>query len=127
VCRSYSLVSLINGVLDEVLDVLLDQEGLEIDEPDRMEQDTALHKAVRYTNTLDQKEWEAGHQIVDILIDAGCDPRIRNKAKLKPMELIDPRNKALRSVFQKAEYSMAVGDDVVQEDDDEGGSGSETD
>jgi len=111
----------------EVLDMLLDQEGLEIDEPDRMEQDTVLHKAVRFTNTLDPKEWEAGHQIVDILIDAGCDPRIRNKAKLKPLELIDPRNKDLRSVFQRAEYSMVVGDDVVQEDDDEGGSGSETD
>ena len=107
--------------------MLLDQEGLEIDEPDRMEQDTPLHKAVRFINELNPKEWEMGQQIVDILLDAGCDPRIRNKAKLKPIELVDPRNKELRLVLQKAEYGMQVGDDVVQEDDDEGGSGTESD
>ena len=60
---------------DEVLDVLLDQEGLEIDNLDRMEKDTPLHKAVRFVNNLDKEEWEAGHQVAEILIDAGCDPR----------------------------------------------------
>lgn len=54
--------------------------------------------------------------------------RIRNKANLKPLDLVDPRNKELRSSLQKAEYSMQMGDDVVQDDDDgPGGSGSETD
>jgi uncharacterized protein len=57
------------------LDLLLDQEGLEIDELDRMEKDTPLHKAVRFTNELDTKEWDVGRQVVDILLDAGCDPR----------------------------------------------------
>ena len=65
-------------LLDEVLDLLLDQEGLEIDELDRMEKDTPLHKAVRFSNELDVKEWDAGRQIVDILLDAGCDPRYGN-------------------------------------------------
>ncbi len=45
--------------------MLLDQEGLEIDEPDRMDADTPLHKAVRYTNSLNQKDWDAGAHIVD--------------------------------------------------------------
>jgi hypothetical protein len=58
-----------------VLDLLLDQEGLEIDELDRMEKDTPLHKAVRYTNSLSSQDWEVGQQIADILVDAGCDPR----------------------------------------------------
>jgi hypothetical protein len=48
---------------------------LEIDELDRMEKDTPLHKAVRYTNSLDKADWLVGHSVVDILIDAGCDPR----------------------------------------------------
>jgi hypothetical protein len=60
---------------DEVLDLLLDQEGLEIDELDRLEKDTPLHKAVRYANSLNQPDWEVGQQIADILVDAGCDPR----------------------------------------------------
>lgn len=111
----------------EVLDLLLDQEGIEIDEVDRLERDTPLHKAVRYVNSLDKSAWEtAGHPIVDILLDAGCDPRIRNKAKLKPVELADPRNTALRSMLQKGEYAMTAGGDVVQEDDD-GPTGSASD
>lgn len=113
--------------LDDILDQLLDQEGIHIDEVDRMEADTPLHKAVRYVNSLDKSEWEpAGHPIVDILLDAGCDPRIRNKAKLKPVELADPRNTALRSMLQKGEFAMTAGGDVVQDDDD-GPTGSASD
>jgi len=118
-----------NGVLHvaatsgsyEVLDMLLDQEGLEIDNVDRMEQDTPLHKAVRHVNLLEKEEWPAGHQIVDILLDAGCDPRIRNKAKLRPFDLTDPRNTELRTMLQKGEFAMQAGDDVVKEDDDDDG------
>ncbi|KAF2656225.1 ankyrin repeat domain-containing protein [Lophiostoma macrostomum CBS 122681] len=111
----------------EVLDILLDQEGLEIDEIDRMEKDTPLHKAVRYVNSLDKSDWvDVGHPIVDILLDAGCDPRIRNKAKLKPVDLADPGNKELRSLLQKGEYAMTAAGDVVEEDDD-GPTGSASD
>lgn len=102
-----------------VLDLLLDQEGLEIDELDRMERDTPLHKAVRYVNELDKKEWDQGLPVVEILLDAGCDPRIRNKAKLRPVDLVDPRNTELRALLQKAEYGMMVGNDVVAEDDED--------
>jgi len=124
-----------NGVLHlaathgnyEILDILLDQEGLEIDELDRLEKDTPLHKAVRYVNTLDKVDWDHGHQIVDILLDAGCDPRIRNQAKLKSLDLADPRNEGLRALLRKAEYSMQAGDDVVDDDDGPTGSGSESD
>lgn len=116
-------------LLDEVIDVLLDQEGLEIDDVDRLERDTPLHKAVRYCNSLDKSEWaDVGHPIVEILLDAGCDPRIRNGAKLKPVELADPRNTVLRGILQKGEFAMTAGDDVVREDDDgPTGSGSESD
>lgn len=111
----------------DVLDIILDQEGVEIDNIDRMEHDTPLHKAVRYVNTLNKSDWEsAGHPIVDILLDAGCDPRIRNKAKLKPLELVDPRNTVLRAELQKAEYALQAGGDVVADDDD-GPAGSASD
>ncbi|KAL9014219.1 MAG: hypothetical protein Q9173_001125 [Seirophora scorigena] len=100
----------------EVLDTLLDQENLEVDPLDRLERDTPLHKAVRFINSLPASQWDAAHSIADLLIDAGADPRIRNKAKLKPMDLVDPKNAELRYVLQKAEYSMTVGDDVVVRD-----------
>ena len=41
-----------------------------------MEKDTPLHKAVRYTNGLDMNVWSEGNRIIDILLDAGCDPRL---------------------------------------------------
>jgi hypothetical protein len=54
--------------------------------------------------------------------------RIRNKAKLRPIDLTDPRNTELRSLLQKAEFTMLAGDDVVQEDDDDdAGAGSASD
>lgn len=61
--------------IDDILDQLLDQEGLEVDPIDRLEGDTPLHKAVRFINGLPKQEWEAGSSIVDLLIDAGADPR----------------------------------------------------
>ena len=60
---------------DDILDQLLDQEGLEVDPIDRLEGDTPLHKAVRFINGLSKQEWEAGSSIVELLLDAGADPR----------------------------------------------------
>ncbi|PSK60264.1 hypothetical protein B9Z65_1162 [Elsinoe australis] len=111
----------------DVLDQLLDQEGVEIDLTERREGDTCLHKAVRYVNGLQSTAWVEGNKVPEILIDAGCDPRIRNKAKLKPFDLVDPRNTALRSMLQKAEFTMVAGDDVVQDDSDDGGPASDSD
>ena len=54
--------------------------------------------------------------------------RIRNKAKLRPIDLADPRNTDLRRALQKAEMGITAGDDVVDEDEDEpNGPGSESD
>ncbi|KAI9833055.1 MAG: hypothetical protein M1819_003888 [Sarea resinae] len=111
----------------EVLDMLLDQEGLEVDPLDRLEKDTPLHKAVRYTNGLSKGDWEVGNGIVELLLDAGADPRLRNKGKLRAIDLVDPRNTELRSILQKAEYAMTAGNDVVEESDDEGPTGSASD
>ena len=58
----------------EVLDVLLDQEGVEIDLQEGREGDTCLHKAVRFANSRGSGE-EDGVRVVEILLDAGCDPR----------------------------------------------------
>lgn len=52
-------------------------------------------------------------QLVEYLIDAGADTRMRNKAKLKPVELVDPRNKELRARLQKEEFSKMIGSDIV--------------
>lgn len=58
-----------------MLDLLLDQEGLEVDPIDRLEADTPLHKAVRFVNGLSKSDWEAGSSLIELLLDAGADPR----------------------------------------------------
>ncbi len=147
---------------DSVVDMLLDQEGLEVDPLDRMEGDTPLHKAVRFVNGLPSGDWEDAKAMAELLLDAGADPRsvsiavapcacervlgrmahrprkrtlltlapcrIRNKAKLKPFELVDPRNTELRSILRNAEFAMMAGDDVVDnEEEEQGPTGSASD
>lgn len=58
-----------------------------------------------------------------------CGDRIRNKAKLRPIDLADPRDAELRRTLQKAAMAMEVGDDVVVEDEEDrrDGPGSESD
>ncbi|KAK5110071.1 hypothetical protein LTR62_006316 [Meristemomyces frigidus] len=116
----------------EVLDLILDQEGVEIDHKERREGDTCLHSAVRFCNELGSgtgEEREEGKQVVDILVDAGCDPRIRNKAKLRPIDLVDPQNKEVRHALQMAELTLNAAGDAVEEDDEAApnGPGSESD
>jgi uncharacterized protein len=45
--------------------------------------------------------------------------RVRNKAKLKAVELVDPRNSELRKILQKGEYSMTVGANELANDDED--------
>lgn len=109
----------------DILDLLLDQEGVEIDHTEPREGDTVVHKAVRYVNG----GGEGGKEVVEILVDAGCDPRIRNKARLRAVDLLDPRCEEVRVVLQQAELGYQAGGDVVVEDegDTAPGSGSESD
>lgn len=76
-------------------------------------------------------EGNPGNAIVEILVDAGCDPRIRNKGKMKPGEVVDPRNEALRSFLRRAEVLAvemeAGGGEIEGEGYEEGGEGPESD
>ena len=78
--------------LDETLDILLDQEGLEVDPVNRLEQDTPLHKAIRFINELQSEQWDSASTIVELLLDAGADPRSALPAPLKTLlpEKIEP-------------------------------------
>lgn len=56
---------------------------------------------------------------VDRLRVVSVECRIRNKAKLKAIELVDPPNTALRGILQKAEFALIAGDEVVNGDEHE--------
>jgi len=140
-----------NTILDEIIDMLLDQEGFECDPINRREGDTPLHTAVRWVNEQSTEDQEYGYNLIDMMLEAGSDPkwdkpygwgrymlwgleltsylRIRNKAKLKAADLVNPRNTELRDLIQKAEYVLQnQGDFIdVEEEEDEGPTGSNSD
>ena len=53
--------------------------------------------------------------------------RIRNKAKLKAFDLVDPTFAELRDVLNRAEFMLVAGDDVIDEERDDGRAGSASD
>src|ERR1700758_5316321 len=89
---------------DEIIDMLLDQEGFECDPLTRIEGDTPLHSAIRYINSLPitPETSEFSSQLISIMTEAGNDPRIKNKASLTPYQLTDPRNEKLRRQLEDA-------------------------
>jgi hypothetical protein len=104
------------------MDALFDIQYFECDPVTRIDQDTPLHVAVRYANEKDQ---ELGLEMVSMMCEAGCDPRVRNKSGQKPVDLVFGANTELKSVLQKAEYVL---NENIQEDvDGDGGTGSASD
>lgn len=113
----------------EVLDILLDQHGVEVDPQNRLDGDTPLHLAVRYSI----EEPEHGAFIVEELIDAGCDPRLLNNHGLKPIDLAGKDCEKLVEVLQSAEYAILaekeeeIHKDLIQEEEEAEGSASDSD
>ena len=114
---------------DEIIDYLLDQEGFDCDKLNKREGATPLHSAVRWANEQGKENHDFVIQLIEMMLDAGSDPRIRNKAKLKAADLVNPSNTELREAIQKAEYVMQnEGDFVeVEDEEDEGPTGSNSD
>lgn len=84
---------------------------------------------MRWANEQGKENHDYAIQLIEMMLEAGSDPRIRNKAKLKAADLVNPSNTELREAIQKAEYVMQnEGDFVdVEEEEDEGPTGSNSD
>lgn len=107
---------------DEIIDHLLDQANFECDPVNRQEGDTPLHSAIRWINSEPPAQREFGNHLVDMMLEAGSSPRIKNKGGLTAIQLVDPRNKGLRELIQKHEYAaLNAGDFIVPEKSGNGG------
>ena len=115
----------IDRYADDVMDELLNIELLECDPLTRREKETPIHCAVKYAN---EREVELGEAMAKMLIDAGGDPRVRDRHGRKPAEICTGRTVELRSVLAKEEYILNEGlDKSTHAEDDDTGSGPPSD
>lgn len=97
----------------EVVDALLDMPGFECDPVNRLEGDTPLHSAVRWVNSEPEAQREFGAALVEMMLEAGSNPRLKNKGGLTPLQLVDPRNESLKEVIRRHEYASLNAGDFV--------------
>ncbi|QUC17903.1 uncharacterized protein UV8b_02144 [Ustilaginoidea virens] len=100
----------------EVIDALLDQPGFECDPINRLEGDTPLHAAVRWISEEPSDQWGYGFQLVMMMLEAGSDPRVRNKAGLTALQLVNPEDYPLRGLIETHVYAAQNQGDFVSVD-----------
>jgi hypothetical protein len=97
----------------EIIDALLDMPDFECDPVNRVEGDTPLHSAIRWINSEPEAQREFGNALVEMMLEAGSNPRVKNKGGLTPLQLVDPRNEGLKEVIRKHEYASLNAGDFV--------------
>ena len=107
----------------EIIDMLLDQPGFECDPVNRTEGDTPLHAAIRWINGEPPAQREFGNALVEMMLEAGSNARVKNKGGLTPLQLVDPRNEGLKEVIRKHEYAVLNAGDFVGAEEVKGGKG----
>lgn len=112
-----------NGAYD-VIDFILDQEGVEIDPINRLQQNTPLHSAVEFASS----DKVLGKAVVELLIEAGADPMPKNVRHKRAIDLAAGNSEiiqSLRGAMYAAEMQSSVGgadgpaDGEVDDGDDE--------
>ncbi|KTW32758.1 uncharacterized protein T551_00243 [Pneumocystis jirovecii RU7] len=109
------------------LNILLDIQDLEMNSKNFLEENTPLHKAVEYQYKdkdialemsiyflCKHKKYISDPKLVESLINAGADPRIKNKMKQKPIDLVDRKNNDIQSILKKAELAYFIEKNDIQ-------------
>lgn len=107
----------------DVMDALFDIQYFECDPLTRVDQDTPLHVAVRFAN---EKDSALGLEMIEMMCEAGCDPRVRNKHGQKPVDLVYGDHKEIKSALQKAEYILNENIQANEDDGDDAGSATDS-
>ena len=98
---------------DEIIDMLLDQPSFECDPVTRLEGDTPLHSAIRWLNSEPPAQRPFGRALIEMMLEAGSNPRVKNKGGLTAYNLVDPSNQELRDVIRQHEYASQNAGDFV--------------
>lgn len=105
---------------DDAIDFLFSQDGLECDPINRVEGDTPVHSAIRWTSQqTDAEDRQLGAALVEMMLSDGASTRIRNKQRRTPLQLVevvDKGNEALKEIIRRQEYEELNRGDFVDAD-----------
>ena len=116
VCADTGIFCATSPFADEIIDLLLDQPDFECDPLTRKDGDTPLHTAIRWLNSEPPAQRPFGLALVGMMLEAGSNPRAKNKGGLTPHALVDPSNPELRELIRKHEFSTMNAGDYVNVD-----------
>ena len=116
VCADTGIFCATSPFADEIIDLLLDQPDFECDPLTRKDGDTPLHTAIRWLNSEPPAQRPFGLALVGMMLEAGSNPRAKNKGGLAPHALVDPPNPELRELIRKHEFSTMNAGDYVNVD-----------
>ncbi|KAJ7045167.1 ankyrin repeat-containing domain protein [Mycena alexandri] len=103
----------------DVLEHILSHEECDVDPINRIQKATPLHLAVVI------EDLELRKHIVESLLDAGADTRIKDKNGETVLDLLSNEDTEIRALIRKSQAQASVTqDDVASDGEDEGGSGS---
>lgn len=88
------------------MDRLFDVEFLECDPLTPRDKETPLHVIVRYAN---ERDAELGNAMAKMAIDAGCDPRVKDRHGNKPIAIAEWSNHELRKILADEEIILNEG------------------
>ncbi|GMG27395.1 unnamed protein product [Ambrosiozyma monospora] len=88
----------------EVMDNILDLEGVNVNPQHPLTLDTPLHYAVNYSF----EEPDYALFLIENLIEVGADVKLKNKDGLKPVQLLGDSNEKIRDTLESAEYAINV-------------------
>jgi hypothetical protein len=74
-----------------------------------------MHSAIRWINSEPPQQREFGNALVDMMLEAGSNPRAKNKGGLTPTQLVDPRNGGLKELLARHEYALLNKGDFVED------------
>ncbi|KAF5385075.1 hypothetical protein D9615_000992 [Tricholomella constricta] len=107
----------------DVLEHILSHEQCDVDPQNRLDKSTPLHLAVKIEHVALRRH------IVESLLEAGADTRIKDKHGETPLHLLPPEETDIRGLIRKAQAQESVSRDDIASDDEGGsvgsGSGSE--
>ena len=93
--------------------MLLDQPDFECDPINRLEGDTPLHTAIRWLNSEPVAQRVFGKALVEMMLEAGSNSRVKNKGGLTALQLVDPSNTELRDLIQQHDYTVQNAGDFI--------------